>query len=83
MTRDEVFRDLTPVFEDVFDEQVVLGEGTTAEDVDEWDSVNHIRLVLAIEKAFKVKFATAEIDRLECVGDLVTLILSKKDGAGA
>jgi acyl carrier protein len=45
-----------------------------AKDVDGWDSLTHIRLILTIERAFKIKFSTLEIGKLENVGDLVALI---------
>jgi acyl carrier protein len=49
----------------------------TAKDVDGWDSLNHIRLILTVEKAFKVKFSTSEIGNLQRVSDLVALIQSR------
>ena len=49
----------------------------TAEDVDEWDSLSHIRLVLAIERQFGLKFSAAEVSRLKNVGEFVALIQSK------
>jgi acyl carrier protein len=50
---------------------------TTADDVDGWDSLSHIRLVLSVEKAFNVKFSAAEVGKLKNVGELVGLIRSK------
>ena len=66
---------LTQVFHDVFDDDSIVVHPTlTADDVDEWDSLMHIRLVIAIEKTFGLKFSAAEVERLRNVGDLVGLI---------
>jgi acyl carrier protein len=69
---------LAEIFRNLFDEDSLqLTPELSAKDVDGWDSLTHIRLILTIEKAFKVKFSTAEIGKLENVGDLVTLIESR------
>ena len=49
----------------------------SADDVDDWDSLAHIRLLLTVEKAFKIKFSTSEVGKLQNVGDLVTLIKAR------
>ncbi|MBV8071492.1 MAG: acyl carrier protein [Acidobacteriaceae bacterium] len=73
-----VYEKLTTVFRDVFDEDhIVLEPTTTADDVDGWDSLNHIRLVLAVSKAFGVKFSAAEVGELKDVGEFVELIRTK------
>ena len=62
----DVHDQLQDVFRRVFnDPSIVLNERMTAEDVDGWDSLTHINLIIAIEKRFGVKFATAEISRLK------------------
>jgi acyl carrier protein len=69
---------LTEIFQDVFDEDSIeLTPQTSAKDVDGWDSLAHIRLILTIEKAFKIKFSTSEIGKLANVGDLAALIKSR------
>jgi len=73
---------LQDVFRDVFsDPALVLNDGMTAEDIEGWDSITHINLIIAIEKRMGVKFATAEISRLKedssSVGDLVELVAGK------
>jgi acyl carrier protein len=69
---------LTSVFHDVFDDDtIVVTPELTAADVDEWDSLRHIRLVAAVEKRFGLNFSAAEIGRLKNVGQLVELIESK------
>ena len=60
---------------DVFDiDDLEITTATTAEDVEEWDSLHHIRLIVAIERAFKIRFSNPEVEALKNVGDLVTLI---------
>jgi acyl carrier protein len=65
--------DLQPIFRDVLEnDDITLSEATVASDVPGWDSMNHIYLVVAIEKHFKVKFTTQQIQRWQCVGDILT-----------
>ncbi len=74
----QIYTQLSEVFQDVFDEDSIsLTPSLSAKDVDGWDSLTHIRLLLTIERAFKIKFSTSEIGKLENVGDLVTLIKAK------
>ena len=75
MDEAQIYSRLAEIFEDVFDEDSIkITPELSAKDVDGWDSLTHIRLILTIEKAFKIKFSTSEIGRLENVGDLVSLI---------
>jgi len=75
MDEAQIFSRLTEIFEDVFDDDTIkLTPELSAKDVDGWDSLTHIRLLLTIERAFKIKFSTSEIGKLENVGDLVGLI---------
>jgi len=75
MDEAQIYSRLTQIFEDVFDDDSIqVSAALTARDVDGWDSLTHIRLILTIEKAFKIKFSTSEIGKLENVGDLVSLI---------
>jgi len=75
MDEAQIYSRLAEVFADVFDEDTIqITPELSAKDVDGWDSLTHIRLILTIEKAFKIKFSTSEIGRLENVGDLVSLI---------
>jgi acyl carrier protein len=69
---------VTEVFCDVFDDdEIELELQTTAEDVDAWDSLMHVTLMLNIEKAFGVRFASSEVAGLKNIGELVALIDSK------
>lgn len=78
MNTDTIYARLTDIFHDVFDdESIVVAAQLTAADVDEWDSLTHIRLVLAVEKKFGLKFSAAEVGRLKNVGEFVSMIQSK------
>lgn len=75
MDEAQIYSRLAEIFADVFDESTIeLRPDLTARDVDGWDSLTHIRLILTVERAFKVKFSTSEIGKLENVGDLVALV---------
>jgi acyl carrier protein len=73
----ELYGKLTEIFHDVFDDEIVLTPQLTADDVDGWDSLRHIRLILSIEKGFHVQFTAAEVGRLKNVEDLAALISAK------
>jgi acyl carrier protein len=78
MQQAEIYEKLAMIFRDVFDEDdLSLTPATTADDVDGWDSLTHIRLVLAVSKAFGVKFSASEIGNLKNVGEFATLIEKK------
>lgn len=78
MDESQIYARLAEIFEDVFDEDLIeVTPELSAKDVDGWDSLTHIRLILTVEKAFKIKFSTSEIGKLENVGDLVTLIKAR------
>ena len=64
--------DLLPIFREVLEnDDIELTESTIAADVPEWDSLNHIYLVVAIEKQFEIKFTTHQIQSWQCVGDVL------------
>jgi acyl carrier protein len=78
MDRNEILKKVNTIFIDVLDDDdIVLTEDTTADDVEDWDSLNHIQLVVAIEKAFKIRFNSGEIQSWSNVGELVNSISSK------
>jgi len=78
MQQDEIYARLTKVLCDVFDDDsLVATPELTANDVEEWDSVNHITLVVAIEEEFGVKFKTAELEKMKNVGHMVEQIEKK------
>jgi acyl carrier protein len=74
----ETLAKLTPIFQQVFeDESVVINRETTADDIDAWDSLSHINLVIAVEMEFKIRFALGELQALKNVGEMVDLIEKK------
>jgi acyl carrier protein len=78
MTEPELFDALNQVFRQVLeDDTLVLTPETTADDVEGWDSMNHIFIVVELEKRFGVKFQAAEMEELKNVGELVTLLHEK------
>jgi acyl carrier protein len=78
MDEKQIYARLAEIFSDIFDDDLIqLTPELSAKDVDGWDSVAHIRLILTIEKAFKIKFTTTEIGKLQNVGELVALIKSR------
>jgi acyl carrier protein len=78
MQESEIYQRLTKIFHDVLDDDsIVLTPELTASEVKEWDSFNHINLIIAVEQAFKIKFQTAELESMKNVGHLVALIEKK------
>ena len=75
MKKDEIYNEVLQIFRDVFDDEILEVENTTnSEDIEEWDSLNHILLVIAIEKAFNIRFKTGEIQSLKNVGEMIDLL---------
>lgn len=75
MERTEIFEQLNEIFMDVLDlDECKLTDGTSANDIEEWDSLSHIQLIVAIEKAFKIKFTSLEIMKWKNVGEMVDTI---------
>ena len=78
MERTEIFEKLNEIFIDVLDlDEVELSDETSADDIDEWDSLSHIQLIVAIEKEFGLKFTSKEIMSWKNVGEMIDCILSK------
>ncbi len=80
MSRDDILFEIREIMTDVFDVDVngaSVTADTTADDIEEWDSLSHIRLMVAVERKFKVKFTNSEIESLKKVGDLVDLVAAK------
>ena len=78
MERKEIFKRLNEIFVDILDlEEVALTEETCSDDIDEWDSLSHIQLIVAIEKAFSLKFKAQEMLSWKNVGAMVDCIQSK------
>lgn len=78
MTREEAYKKLTPVFQDVFeDEDIEVTDATTANDIDGWDSLEHINLITSVEKEFGMKFNMGEVMTMKNVGEMVDIILKR------
>lgn len=78
MNRNDLLKQINAIFIDTLDnEDVVIEEATTANDVEEWDSLTHIQLVVAIEKHFKIRFTSREIQSWANVGEMMDCIQTK------
>jgi acyl carrier protein len=81
VTRNDVIAKMQEVMADVLDlDDLAIDASTTAKDVEGWDSLSHIRLVVAMERAFKLKFTTGEIERFQNVGDMADAVVQKTGG---
>ena len=73
-----IYEKLNRVFQEVFDDdEIKITEGTTADDIEDWDSLMHITLVVAIEKEFSIRLNAAEVGKLKNVGEMLKLIEAK------
>jgi acyl carrier protein len=78
MDKNEILSKLTTISHDELDnDEIVLNFETTAEDIEEWDSLSHIQLIVAVEKAFGVRFTSSEIQSWNNVGEMIDCILTK------
>jgi acyl carrier protein len=78
MEKNEIVSRLTPIFRDVFnDDALVVSDGMTAADVPAWDSLSNINMIIAVERAFGVKFSIKDVRNLKNVGELLELIKRK------
>lgn len=78
MERNEIMAEIQDIFRDVLDnEEIVLTNETVADDIEEWDSLTHIQLIVAIEKHFKIKFTSKEILSWKNVGEMIETIATK------
>lgn len=81
MTEQEIYARLTPIFQDVFDDDSITPNSEmTAADVPAWDSLSNIRLVVAVEQEFKIQFSTGEVAGLKNVGEFVSVICQRSAG---
>lgn len=76
MTREEAYERLTAVFQEVFDDDTIeLEDETTADDIEDWDSFEHINLVVAVEDEFNFKIPMGKVVTMKNVGEMVDIIL--------
>lgn len=72
---EEIFERLNEVFRDVFDDDsITVSEDTTANDIEDWDSLNHITLIDAVESEFNVRFTMGEVSGMKNVGEMAQII---------
>lgn len=79
MDNKSIITKMTPIFEDLFEEENLnISEATTADDIEDWDSLTHVHLIVLLEGEFGVKFTSKEIGAFNKVGDIIQAILSKQ-----
>lgn len=79
MTEEKILTQMQEIFREVFnDDTLIITMQTNAEDIEAWDSFNHINLVAAVEQSFHVQFALGELQELENVGDMIHLMINEK-----
>lgn len=79
MKKEEIYEALDEVFQEVFDDESIHVEATTtADDIEDWDSLEHINLVVAIENRFGIKFNMNEVTTMKNVGEMVDIILERQ-----
>ena len=78
MTREEVYEQLNEVFREVFDDDsITVNDATTSNDIEEWDSLEHINLIAAVEQEFGMRFSMGQVVSMKNVGEMVDIILSQ------
>ena len=84
MTREEVFEKLNTVFRENFDDdEINLTDSTSSEDIEDWDSLEHITLVAAVENCFHIKFKVGEVVRFRNVGEMADIIFESLEKSEA
>lgn len=75
MNKNDIVKRLTEVFRDVFDDDsIVINENTTSADIDDWDSIEHINLIGAVEDEFSMRFKMKEVSGMKNVGEMIAII---------
>ena len=78
MSREEIYEQLNEVFRDVFDDDTIeVNDQTTSRDIEDWDSLEHINLMAAVESEFGIKFSMGQIVTMKNVGEMADIILQK------
>ena len=78
MNRNEVLKKLNVIFRDVFDDDsIVINDRTTSNDIEEWDSIEHINLIGAVEDEFTMRFKMKEVSGMKNVGEMVDIICER------
>ena len=78
MSEREIFKRLNYVFQEVFDDDsIYVDRNTTADDIEDWDSLEHITLIAAIEAEFRIRFKMSEVSKMKNVGEMADIIASR------
>lgn len=78
MELNDILKQVNDIFIDIFDDEtIVLEAATTANDIEEWDSLNHIQIIVAIEKRFSIRFSTQDIQKFKNVGEMCEAIMRR------
>lgn len=78
MSKNEIVKRLTEVFRDIFDDDsIVITEKTTANDIEDWDSIEHINLIGAVEEEFGMRFKMREVSGMKNVGEMINIIAER------
>ena len=78
MEKEEIYERLNNVFRDIFDdESIVVTAETTSKDIEDWDSLEHINLIVAVEQEFGIKFNMNEVTTMKNVGEMADIIMSR------
>jgi acyl carrier protein len=80
VSREEVYERLNEVFREVFDDEgITVQDETTAKDIEGWDSLEHINLIVAVESEFGIKFSMGQVNGMKNVGEMVDHIMEKTE----
>jgi len=78
MTREEILQTITDILRDILQQPALaITEQTTADQVERWDSINHVNILMTVERTFKIRFSLGEIKKLRNVGEMVMLVETK------
>lgn len=78
MNRDNIYEKINEIFQDVFDDcSIIVTPQTVSDDIEDWDSLEHINLIVAIEKEFNIKFTMDEVTSMKDVGQMVGIIMER------
>lgn len=78
MNKNDIIKRLTDVFRDIFDDDsLIIGENTTSADIDDWDSIEHINLIGAVEDEFGMRFKMREVSGMKNVGEMIEIICER------
>ena len=78
MNKEEILKTINTILCDIFaDQTLVVTEATSAQNIEHWDSITHVNILMTVERTFKIRFSLGEIKQLRNVGEMVNLIIQK------